>query len=183
MPRKVRQLPDYFTEEEAAALVDGAPSYPMRMAFRIMLKTGIRVSEALALRHVDLRLDQHPPVIVVRADSPGNKSKKGREVPVPADLLESLRDLESFHTKDRQKPMLDISRQRISQVMKDVAREIGIDPVRAHPHTFRHTYGRNCVLRGVPVPVLQRWLGHSSMVDTHRYVELAGSHHEWVSRL
>ena len=54
---------------------------------------------------------------------------------------------------------------------------------RAHPHAFRHTYGRNCVLRGVPVPVLQKWLGHASMVDTQRYVELAGAHHEWVSRL
>ena len=32
-------------------------------------------------------------------------------------------------------------------------------------------------------PVLQKWLGHASMVDTQRYVELAGAHHEWVSRL
>ena len=183
MPRKRTQLPDYFTEEEAAALLNGAPSYPARMAFRIMLKTGLRVSEALALRHVDLRLDEYPPIIVVRADSPGNKGRKGREVPVPDDLVESLRDLASSHTKDRYRPMVDLSRQRLSQIMKQVALENGMDPARAHPHTFRHTYGRNCVLRGVPVPVLQRWLGHSSMVDTHRYVELAGSHHEWVSRL
>ena len=49
------------------------------------------------------------------------------------------------------------------------------------PHAFRHTYGRNCVLRGVPIPVLQKWLGHSSLTDTQRYVELAGAHHEWVS--
>ena len=90
--------------------MEGAPSYPTRMAFRIMLKTGLRVSEALALRRVDLRLDQDPPIIVVRADSPGNKARKGREVPVPADLVESLHDLASFHNKDRQRPMLDISR-------------------------------------------------------------------------
>ena len=45
--RKVQQIPDYFTPEEAAALVEGAPSYPTRMAFRIMLKTGLRVFEAL----------------------------------------------------------------------------------------------------------------------------------------
>ncbi len=60
MPRKVQQIPDYFTPEEAAALVQAAPSYPTRMAFRLMLKTGLRVSEALALRRVDLRLDQDP---------------------------------------------------------------------------------------------------------------------------
>ena len=161
----------------------GRPSYPTRMAFRIMLKTGLRVSEALALRRVDLRLDQDPPIIVVRADSPGNKARKGREVPVPADMVESLHDLASFHNKDRQRPMLDMSRWRLSQVMKQVALEVGIDPARAHPHAFRHTYGRNCVLRGIPIPVLQKWLGHQPLKDTQRYVELAGAHHEWVSRL
>ncbi len=148
-----------------------------------MLRTGPRVSEALALRQVDLRLDQDPPIIVVRADSPGNKARKGWEVPVPADLVESLRDLASFHSKDHYRPMMDFSRQRIGQVMKEAAARAGIDPARAHPHALRHTYGRNCVLRGVPIPVLQKWLGHQSLKDTQRYVELAGAHHEWVGRL
>ena len=139
MPRKPQQIPDYFTPAEAAALVEAAPSYPTRMAFRIMLKTGLRVSETLALRRVDLRLDQDPPIIVVRADSPGNKARKGREVPVPADLVESLYDLASFHNKDRQRPMLDMSRWRLSQVMKETARGVGIDPTRAHPpHLSAH---------------------------------------------
>ena len=113
MPRSLKKIPDYFTEEEAVALVEAAPSYPVRMAFRIMLKIGLRVSDALALRRADLRLDQEPPIIVVQADSPGNKARKGREVPVPADLVESLRDLASFNTKDRYQPMLNLSRQRI----------------------------------------------------------------------
>ena len=90
MARRLQRIPDYFTEEEVVSLVDAAPSYQTRMAFRIMLKTGLRVSEALALRRVDLRLDQDPPIIIIQADSPGNKARKGREVPVPADLLESL---------------------------------------------------------------------------------------------
>ena len=183
MPRSLKKIPDYFTEEEAGALVNAAPGYPARMAFRIMLKTGLRVSEALALRRVDLRLDQDPPIIVVQADSPGNKARKGREVPVPADLVESLRDLASSHSKNHHQPMLNLSRQRVGQVMKEAAVQVGIDPTRAHPHAFRHTYGRNCVLRGVPIPVLQKWLGHASMIDTQRYVELVGAHHEWVSRL
>ena len=77
MPRSLKKIPDYFTEEEAAALVDAAPSYPARMAFRIMLKTGLRVSEALALRRVDLRLDQHPPIIVVRGRLAGQQGRAG----------------------------------------------------------------------------------------------------------
>ena len=68
MARRLQRIPDYFTEEEAVALVDAAPSHLTRVAFRIMFKTGLRVSEALALRHADLRLDQDPPIIVVAVD-------------------------------------------------------------------------------------------------------------------
>ena len=58
MARRPHKLPDCFTPEEAAALVVAAPSYPTRMAFRIMLRTGLRVSEALSLRRSGLRLSQ-----------------------------------------------------------------------------------------------------------------------------
>ena len=58
LARKPQKLPDYFTAEEANALVVAVPSYPIRMAFRIMLRTGLRVSEALSLadtqRYVEL---------------------------------------------------------------------------------------------------------------------------------
>ena len=61
--------------------------------------------------------------------------------------------------------------------------EAGIEPALAPPHALRHTYGRNAVLNGVPTPVLQKWLGHHSLAETERYVELAGGHHDWVKRV
>ncbi len=102
------------------------------------------MSEALALRQAVLRLAQDPPIIVVEADSPGNKARKGREVPVPADPMESLRDLVSPHAKYRYQPMLNLSRQRVGQVMKDAAQQVSIGPARTHPHAFRHTYQDDC---------------------------------------
>ena len=125
MARRLQRIPDYFTEEEGVSLVDAAPSYQTRMAFRIMLKTGLRVSEALALRRVDLRLDQDPPIIIIQADSPGNKARKGREVPVPADLLESLRDLASFHGKDRHRLMLAQGAYQVDSASERV--KLGLD--------------------------------------------------------
>ena len=116
-------------------------------------------------------------------DAPGNKTRKDRAVPFPAGLLEGLADLAAFHSKDRSRPMLDISRQWVGESTKRTAAAAGIDATRAHPHAFRHTCGRNCVLRGIPLPVLQQWLGHQSLPDTQRYVELAGTHHSWVAKL
>ena len=107
-----------------------APSYQVRMVMRIMLRTGLRVSECLSLRPADLRLNQDPPILSLRPDVPGNKAKRGREVPVPADLVESLADLASFHRKERQRPLFDISRQWVSKSMKEAAAAAGIDPSR-----------------------------------------------------
>ena len=150
---------------------------------RIMLRTGLPVSECLSLRPVDLRLSQDPPIISLRPEVTGNKAKRDREVPIPEDLVESLGDLASIHAKDRSRPLFDISRQWVSKSMKEAVVDAGLDPRRAHPHTLWHTYGRNAVLNGVPTPVLQQWLGHQSLAETERYVHLAGGHHSWVKRL
>ena len=183
MARKPKKLPDYFTPDEAKALVAAAPSYQVRMAIRVMLRTGLRVGECLSLRAADLRFNQSPAIISLRPEVTGNKSKKGREIPIPDDLVESLGDLASIHAKDRTRPLFDVSRQWVSKSMKEAALKSGIDPARAHPHALRHTYGRNAVLAGVPTPVLQSWLGHRSLAETERYVQLAGGHHDWVKRL
>ena len=103
--------------------------------------------------------------------------------PGAGDLVESLGDLASIHAKDRRKPLFDISRQWVSKSMKEAVLEVGLDPARAHPHALRHTYGGNAVLAGVPIPVLKEWLGHRSLAETERYVQLAGGHHDWVKRL
>ena len=59
----------------------------MRMAMRIMLRTWLRVSECLSLCPAD------PPIISLRPEVTGNKVKRGREVHIPADLVECLEDL------------------------------------------------------------------------------------------
>ena len=71
----------------------------------------------------------------------------------------------------------------MGKVMKRAAAQVGMYPERAHPHAFRHTYGRNCVLRGIPITMLQQWEGHQSLSDSQRHVELAGTHHSWVDQV
>ena len=83
MPRKPRKLPDYFTMEEAAKLVQATESSDARMAMRLMLRCGLRVSEALAVRPSQLRFDRSPPIISLPADIVGNKAKTAREIPHP----------------------------------------------------------------------------------------------------
>ena len=127
---KAAETPGLFHRRRSGGPGGSRPSYPIRMAFLIMLRTGLRVSEALSLRRSDLRLGQDPPVISVRPEAPGSK---GREVPIPADLLEGLAYLASFHSKDRSRPMLDISRQWVGESMKRAAATASINPAPGPP--------------------------------------------------
>ena len=53
---------------------------------------------------------------------------------------------------------------------RSVRREAGIEDVRLHD--LRHNYASWAVMKGVPVPVVSRLLGHSSTSMTLRYVHL-----------
>lgn len=182
-PRTVKRIPDYFTMAEAEALILATDSADTRLVMRLMLRCGLRVSEALSLRPSDLRLDLDWPVVSIRADVPGNKAKEGREVPIPPDLIEFLRDRKSGKVGAFNLPLFNFTRQAVGQGMKRAAKRAGVDLERAHPHTLRHTYGRECALKGVPVTVVQLWLGHKTLGQTMQYVWLAGADHSWVQRI
>ena len=51
-----------------------------------------------------------------------------------------------------------------------VRREAGIEDVRLHD--LRHTHASHAVMNGVPIPVVSRILGHSSVRMTMRYAHL-----------
>ena len=72
--RKPEKLPDYFTSEEASALVTAAPSYQVRTAMRIMIHARLRVSECLFLRPMDIWLDRAPSSTCRRAELQGHKA-------------------------------------------------------------------------------------------------------------
>ena len=50
-----------------------------------------------------------------------------------------------------------------------LARKAGIEK-RVHPHGLRHTRAYELMMEGVPVPIIQQQLGHTSLATTDRYV-------------
>ena len=75
MLREFKKLPGYFTMEEANELIQATESGDTRLAMRLMLQCGLRVSEALQVRPSQLRFDRSPPIISLPADIVGNKAK------------------------------------------------------------------------------------------------------------
>ena len=60
----------------------------------------------------------------------------------------------------------------INRLVSRVARKA---EVRAHPHALRRGIASHLVERGVPVPLVQRYLGHERITSTQLYVEVERS--------
>jgi integrase/recombinase XerC len=61
---------------------------------------------------------------------------------------------------------------------------VGLDDGRAHPHTFRHSYAVHLLKNNVPITVVQKLLGHSSIENTAIYLAVVQSDiREFVERV
>jgi integrase/antitoxin (DNA-binding transcriptional repressor) of toxin-antitoxin stability system len=145
-----------------------------RLLFELLAATGLRISEAIALRWRDLRLDgDRAAVRVRRARVKGHygppKSRHGnREVPLPFELVRALRERRSaseWHEDDdlvfpsgAGTPMLPENLHR--RVLKPTAEEAGVPW--AGFHSFRHTCASMLINDGRNIVQVSRWLGHHS---------------------
>jgi integrase len=57
----------------------------------------------------------------------------------------------------------------VRTVLPRLASKAGIEK-RVHAHGLRHTHAYELMIEGVPVPIIQQQLGHTSLATTDRYV-------------
>lgn len=147
-----------------AAADEAAPE--LRTFCHMLAWTGCRLSEARGLHSGDidaagsvtirsLKKREHPTV---------------REVPVPDHLVALLRAMPS--TNGRCWPW---ARTTAYRHVKDVMAAAGIAGLHASPKGLRHGFGVQAVRAGVPLNLLQRWLGHADIATTAIYADAMGA--------
>lgn len=62
-----------------------------------------------------------------------------------------------------------ISRQRINQMLKELALKIGINPDIVYPHALRHSFATHLLNNGINIRYLQELLGHATISTTEVY--------------
>jgi len=140
---------------------------------QILMETGARASELVQLRVEDVSLAER--VVTIR----DGKGAKRHQVPIRRDLAQLLR----LHIGARRAGPLFASRQhgsgptphvltrqRVGQVVRRVARYAGITK-RVYPHLLRHTVATRLLALGMDIIDLQRFLGHESISTTRHYAE------------
>jgi site-specific recombinase XerD len=143
-----------------------------RALLAVLFRSGLRISEALALYPKDL----DPAGGSLRVLH--GKGDKARTAPLPADAADAIdRWLECrkrlrltgrhplFCTL-KGEPLWD---SYVRTLCKRLAAKAGVEK-RVHPHGFRHGWALGQVESGTSLPVIQQLLGHSSLSTTATYV-------------
>ncbi|RAI26283.1 integrase [Rhodobium orientis] len=170
----------YLNAEERQRFLDAAHSMDgrTRSLCQTLLYTGCRISEALALTPASIQASIG--VVSIRSLKKRDRFVV-REVPVPTSLIAELEDTHhialiqqdrSLATTTRLWPW---SRTTAWGRVKHAMSEAGIAGPHASPKGLRHSFGVHAVQSGVPLNLVQRWLGHANMTTTAIYADVVGN--------
>jgi integrase/recombinase XerD len=179
-----RRLPRALSEESVQLIVDACDRLRDRFLIELLAGTGMRIGEALGLRHEDI--DAAGTLIRIRArlNSNGARVKSGqREIPVAPSLIRLYTDylVDEYGDLDCDYVFVNLwggsvgTPWRYWNVTDLVARLRERSGVAFSAHAFRHTYATGLLRRGVPAEVVQKLLGHASVTtttDTYQHLKI-----------
>ncbi|MGF1593274.1 MAG: site-specific tyrosine recombinase XerD [Kiloniellaceae bacterium] len=192
-PRQGRPLPKILSEAEVGLLLDqahaGTGPEALRLAalVELLYASGLRVSELVGLRLAAAQRDQR--LLIVHG-----KGGKERMVPLSPAARRSLAaylEVRGHFLPTRGKgakavkvasPWLfpsraaggHITRHRVAQMLKDLARAAGLDAARVSPHVLRHAFASHLLDHGADLRSLQKMLGHADISTTQIYTHVLG---------
>ena len=182
----------YLNAEERAAFLATARRQPARdrTLCEALHWTGCRPSELLEI--TPARIDLSGGTIAIRSlkkrrDAAGQAKIVFRAVPVPAEFLDTLNTAHGIREaqKSRRKaaaPIWDLSRVRIWQIVKRVMTEAGVpDAPHRSPKGLRHGFGINATVNGVPLHMVQKWMGHAQLSTTAIYADAVGKEEQDIA--
>jgi len=180
------QPPEGLAPEDVLAVIDAAPSERDRLLLRVLWATGARISEALALRSIDVRRDS---LVLPNLKNPSRLTKRvflpAGQMDLPGALLlrakeHSLTDSDPlFFSRKRARDggPRAISRQQVWQIVRAASERANVrvlalrtsaygragEPAPIHPHLFRHARVRQIVRSTKSLPIAQKQAGWSRL--------------------
>jgi site-specific recombinase XerD len=180
--RSERRLPRELTAVEMSTLIEGCDRLRDRFLLSLLRGTGLRIGEALGLRHEDV--DALRGVVVVRHRLNVNRARAktfSRDVPVDPALVRLYSDYlhEEYGPLDCDYVFVNLWAEPVGRPMSYPSVDRLVRRLRARtgieftPHQFRHSYATELLRRGVAVEVVKHLLGHASIsttVDTYSHL-------------
>jgi len=168
------RLPEPLSRSEIARLLDATQNTKHRVLLMTAYGGGLRVSEVVHL----LPRDIHSERMLIRVNQ--GKGRKDRYTLLSQRLLEELRAYWREHrpqhwlfsSKDTSNPLPVATAQKIFSTAKQRA---GVQ--HGHGiHCLRHSFATHLMEAGVPLPTIQRLMGHASLSTTAKYLHVTSKH-------
>ena len=137
--------------------------------------TGARISEVLAL--TANRIDAADEAIIFETLKQ-RKKRVFRAVPVPRSLIPVL-SMYGIGKEDRLWPW---GRTNAWKIVKAVMRKAGIAENLSKPKALRHAFAVEAGQKGIPLNIVQRWLGHARIEMTAIYASAIGDEERNLAR-
>lgn len=153
-------------ESEVLTLIAAAKRPRDRVLLRLLYSTGMRVSEAAALRWEHIRPTEDGGAVI----SVHGKGGKTRHVSIDAELLAELVSISptrrgGVFVSQKRNPL---SARRMESLIAALGRKVLGKAV--SPHWLRHCAATHALRRGMPVIDVAANLGHSNIAVTSRYL-------------
>jgi integrase/recombinase XerD len=172
-PRQPRKLPIILSQAEVEQFFGAIPNLKHRAALMTAYAAGLRVSEVVALKVIDIDSKR----MVIRVEQ--GKGRKDRYVMLSPRLLRILRTYwKVVRAKDwlfpGREPHGHLSVRSLQKACCDARINSGLKkPVTMH--TLRHCFATHLLERGTDLRTIQLLLGHRSLSTTARYLKVATS--------
>ncbi len=178
--REPQKIPVVMSQGEIRRLLAMSANIKVRVMLSLAYGCGLRAGEVVRLRVGDIDSAQN----IIRIVQ--SKGRKDRNVMLPADILEMLRQWwterptrqDGGVAKEHRwlfpgyKPGRPLSTRQFSRLFHETADKAGITkPVSLH--TLRHSFATHLLERGVDIRVIQALLGHAKLGTTARYARVA----------
>lgn len=190
-PKSGRSLPKYLSEKEIELLLetaaqDNSPEGIRLSTFlEILYASGLRVTELVTLKKNALQKTAAGDGKFACFLTVKGKGNKERIVPLHNSAIKTIEEYCKYHDyfsgNDSKNDYLFpsrgiegyLTRQRLGQLLKQLAIDANINPEKVSPHILRHSFASHLLNHGMDLRVLQELLGHSDISTTQIYTHIA----------
>lgn len=154
-----------LTISEQNLFTEATKNSQYSLLYQMLLSTGIRIGEALALLKSDIDFEKHTVSITKnvvyiksqRIEQNTTKSDAGnRVIPISKQLCDAIAEIDT-------QTIFPYSYNAVNHAIQKVAKETGLS---VSAHILRHTYSDRLEEAGIPPKIKQYLLGHASLEIT-----------------
>jgi integrase len=178
VPRPTEKIPRAFSEAKERSLIDAAPCERDKFMIRFLIRTGLRLGEAMRLELGDFETYGQDFFLV--RDS---KTGKPRVVPLHGGWYDLRPEVKRYRARVRPQtecPYFFLTSRRTGGDYKQLddysaktlfRRLSARTGIHAHAHKCRDTFATRCLAAGMDVVSLQHVMGHKHLQMTSRYIQ------------